>query len=114
MVDFRVLDLRGTALAPGELAGVLPRAAVSEQSSEAAVQAIIDDVRTRGFDSPRDLADRFDGVRRGNPRVPAAVIEDAVAGLDPAVRGALEEAIARARAFASARLPADVEVEVAP
>ncbi|KNC20340.1 histidinol dehydrogenase, partial [Arthrobacter sp. RIT-PI-e] len=86
----------------------------SEQSSEAAVQAIIDDVRTRGFDSLRDLADRFDGVRRENPGVPAAVSEDAVAGLAPAVRGALEEAIARARAFASAQLPADVEVEVAP
>lgn len=114
VIDFRPLDLRGTALSPAELKTVLPRAAVSAHSSETAVQAIIDDVRSRGFDALQELAERFDGVQQDHPRVPAAVIEDAVSGLDPAVRRALEEAISRARTFAAAQVPADVEVEVAP
>ncbi|BBE22481.1 histidinol dehydrogenase [Arthrobacter sp. MN05-02] len=113
-VDFRTIDLRGRALSPGELKHAMPRAAASAHSSEAAVQAIIDDVRARGLDALRDLARRFDGVTQEHPRVPAEVIGAAVAGLDPEVRTALEEAIRRARIFASAQVPTDVEVEVAP
>ncbi len=114
VLDFRFLDLRGQALTPGELKSVMPRAAASAASSEAAVQTIIDDVRSRGFHALQEFAERFDGVRQEHPRVPAAVIEAAVSDLAPAVREALEEAIRRARAFASAQVPADVEVEVAP
>ncbi|WP_104117543.1 histidinol dehydrogenase [Arthrobacter sp. B1805] len=101
-------------LSPGELKSLMPRAAASAQSSESAVQAIIDDVRARGFDSLGDLARRFDGVELEHPRVPAEVIRAAVAGLDDDVRAALEESIRRARLFAQAQVPADVEVEVAP
>ena len=92
----------------------MPRAAASAQSSEAAVQAIIDDVRARGFEALGDLARRFDGVEQEHPRVPAHVIEAAAAGLDDDVRAALQEAVRRARIFAQAQVPADVEVEVAP
>ena len=92
----------------------MPRAAANSQSSETAVQAIIDDVRSRGLDALRDLARRFDGVEQEHPRVPADVIEAAVAGLDAGVRAALEEAIRRARIFAQAQVPDDVEVQVAP
>ncbi|TKV28288.1 histidinol dehydrogenase [Arthrobacter sp. NamB2] len=101
-------------LSPGELKSVMPRAAASAQSSESAVQAIIDDVRSRGFDALGDLARRFDGVELEHPRVPAEVIRAAVAGLDDDVRAALDESIRRARLFAQAQVPADVEVEVAP
>ncbi|MUK01896.1 histidinol dehydrogenase [Vibrio cholerae] len=92
----------------------MPRAAAGAQSSEASVQAIIDDVRSRGLGALRELALRFDGVRQEHPRVPAAVIQAAVDGLDGDVRSALDEAIRRARVFAAAQVPADVEVEVAP
>ncbi|MHA7180483.1 histidinol dehydrogenase [Arthrobacter sp. MDB2-24] len=113
-VGFRTIDLRGRTLSPGELKGAMPRAAASASSSEAAVQAIIDDVRSRGLEALRDFAQRFDGVEQEHPRVPAAIIEAAVAGLDAPVRAALEEAIRRARIFARAQVPDDVEVEVAP
>jgi histidinol dehydrogenase len=113
-VGFRTIDLRGRTLSPGELKGAMPRAAASASSSEAAVQAIIDDVRSRGLDALRDFARRFDGVEQEHPRVPAGIIEAAVAGLDAPVRAALEEAIRRARVFARAQVPDDVEVEVAP
>lgn len=113
-VGFRTIDLRGRMLSPGELKDAMPRAAAGAHSSEAVVQAIIDDVRTRGLDALRELALRFDGVEQEYPRVPDGVIDAAVAGLDPVVRSALEESIRRARLFAQAQVPADVEVEVAP
>ncbi|WP_225437338.1 histidinol dehydrogenase [Arthrobacter sedimenti] len=113
-VGFRTIDLRGRTLSPGELKGAMPRAAASASSSEAAVQAIIDDVRSRGLEALQDFALRFDGVEQDHPRVPAGIIEAAVAGLDAPVRAALEEAIRRARIFARAQVPDDVEVEVAP
>lgn len=113
-MDFRTLDLRGRLLSPGELKSAMPRAAASARSSETAVQTIIDEVRSRGFEALRDFALRFDGVEQQHPRVPAAVIQAALDGLDDGVRSALEEAIGRARVFAQAQVPADVEVEVAP
>ncbi|MFC3298920.1 histidinol dehydrogenase [Arthrobacter agilis] len=113
VVDFRTLDLRGRTLSPGDLKRLLPRAAVSAHSSEAAVQAIVDDVRARGLGALRELAHRFDGVEQDHPRVPADVIAAALEELDDDVRGALEEAIRRARLFAEAQRPADVEIEIA-
>ncbi|MHA7239006.1 histidinol dehydrogenase [Arthrobacter sp. TMS1-12-1] len=113
-VGFRTIDLRGRTLSPGDLKSQMPRAAVNARSSEEAVQAIIDDVRGRGTEALRDLALRFDGVEQEHPRVPAEVIAAALAGLDDGVRAALEEAIRRARLFARAQVPDDVELQVAP
>ncbi|MHA7283773.1 histidinol dehydrogenase [Arthrobacter sp. TMS2-4] len=113
-VGFRTIDLRGRTLTPGDLKNEMPRAAADARSSEAVVQAIIDDVRARGVDTLRELALRFDGVEQEHPRVPAAVIDAALAGLDDGVRAALEEAIRRARLFAQAQVPEEVEVQVAP
>ncbi len=47
-----------------------------------------------------------------NPLVPAEALTAALAGLDPAVRAALEESIKRARRFADAQRPADTDVEL--
>ena len=92
----------------------MPRAEASEHSSEAAVQAIIDDVRSRGLAALTDFAQRFDGVTQDHPRVHPEVLQAALDGLDDGVRSALEEAIRRARIFADAQRPADVGIEVAP
>ncbi|MBG6224715.1 histidinol dehydrogenase [Arthrobacter sp. CAN_A2] len=113
-VGFRTIDLRGRALSPGDLKDRMPRAAANAGSSEAAVQAIIDDVRARGTKALSELALRFDGVEQEHPRVPTEVIDAALADLDDDVRAALEEAIRRARVFARAQVPDDVEVQVAP
>ncbi len=90
----------------------MPRAAPSEHSSETVVAGIIGDVRTRGFAALTELAARFDGVEQVHPRVPGTVIENALQSLDPGVRAALEESIARARVFAGAQKPTDVDVEI--
>lgn len=92
----------------------MPRTAASTVSTaEAAVEVIIADVRQRGHAALAQLADKFDGVVQDHPRVPAAALDRALATLDPQVRAALEESIARATAFAHASKPADVDFPVA-
>lgn len=80
--------------------------------AEQKVVDIIKAVRTDGFTALSDLALRFDGVQQVHPRVPAASLARALAGLDPAVRGALEESISRARRFADGQRPRDLDVEL--
>ena len=112
-LDFRTIDLRGQQLSLAQLRRAVPRAtSASVADAEAKVQQIIDDVRDRGFAALADLAARFDGVRQTHPRVPAEALAEALAGLDPKVRLALEESIARARTFAQAQRPGDVDVEL--
>ncbi|GAB4100434.1 histidinol dehydrogenase [Sinomonas halotolerans] len=113
-LEFRTIDLRGRALGLAELRAAVPRLAPSDGADvEGTVRGIIEDVRQRGFGALSELATRFDGVQQRHPRVPAGAIAAALAGLDPAVRTALEEAIARARLFAFAQVPADVTVRPA-
>ncbi|MCA0337082.1 MAG: histidinol dehydrogenase [Actinobacteria bacterium] len=92
-----VLDLRGRTLTLRELRRAMPRAAFDVEAAVQAVAPICDDVRDRGAAALLELAERFDGVRPERLRVPAEVIEGALATLDPEVRSALEEAIRRAR-----------------
>src|SRR5690606_33585961 len=63
------------------------------------------DVRTRGAAALRDQAERFDGVTDYEIRVPRAHLEEALASIDPAVRAALDEAIARVRQGSAAQVP---------
>ena len=88
------IDLRGSDADPRT---VLPRAAIDVEEATATVVPIVRDVQARGADAVLDWTERFDGVRPAHLRVPAEAIAQAVAGLDPAVRAALEESIRRAR-----------------
>jgi histidinol dehydrogenase len=105
------IDLRGkdpTASHP-----VLPRAALDVEAALDAVRPLCDAVRHRGAEAVRELTLRFDGVDLATARVPPDAPARALAGLDPAVRAALEEAARRARAVHEAQRHADVTVEVA-
>jgi len=111
----RRIDLRGSV--PGraaDLRGVLPRAALDPEAAAAAVRPICDAVRERGSAAVRELTARFDGVELARARVPAEALEKALAGLDPAVRAALEEAIRRTRAVHAAQRRTADTVQVAP
>ncbi|GIG27133.1 histidinol dehydrogenase [Cellulomonas denverensis] len=108
------IDLRGRTLTRRELLEELPRPEVDVEAATESVAPILADVRHRGADALRDLAERFDGVRPEHLRVPAEAIAAAVDVLDPQVRAALEETIRRVRTVHAAQRPADFTVQVAP
>lgn len=107
-------DLRGRTLSRRELLAALPRAEVDVEAATASVAPILADVRARGAEALRELAERFDGVRPEHLRVPAEQVAAAVDALDPVVREALEETIRRVRAVHAAQRPQDFTVELAP
>jgi histidinol dehydrogenase len=105
------IDLRGSRR---EAAGaVLPRARLDVDAATAAVRPVCEAVRTGGAAAVRELTERFDGVRLDDLRVPAHLLAEALAGLQPSVRSALDEAIARARRVHEAQRREDVTVDVA-
>jgi histidinol dehydrogenase len=111
------IDLRGkpaSELSPAELAGVLPRAELDVDAALAAVRPICEDVRRRGADAVREHTAHFDRVDLATSRVPRRALADALAGLDPAVRAALEECARRARLVHEAQVPPDSLTTVAP
>ena len=112
----RRIDLRGqlTAGRVPDYRALVPRAAVDVEGALDTVRPICDDVRMRGLAAVRELSARFDGVDVPDPRVPRAALESALAGLDPAVRNALEESISRARRVHSDQRRSDLRTVVVP
>ena len=107
-----VTDLRPLDTATADLSRIIPRANVDVSSVVPVVAPIIEQVRHGGEQTLLELAARFDGVRPPALRVPAEALEAALAGLDPRVRGALEESIRRARLVHAAQHPQDSTVEL--
>jgi histidinol dehydrogenase len=110
-IDLPRIDLRGRRDDPRTL---LPRARLDVEAAVAAVRPVVDAVRERGADAVVELTERFDGVRLDALAVPPAALHEALDGLDPQVRAALEEAIHRARRVHEAQRRRDVTVDVAP
>jgi len=113
--DLRRIDLRGRApssLTRTALAGVLPRAATDVEAAVARVRPICDDVRSRGAEAVREYTARFDGVDLPATVVPHEALDAALAGLDPRVRQALEEAVRRTTKVHGAQLPAETVTHV--
>jgi histidinol dehydrogenase len=109
------IDLRGRA--PGDLsrtalAGVLPRAATDVEAAVAQVRPVCDDVRRRGAQAVREYTARFDRVDLTTTLVPPEALDEALAGLDPQVRSALEEAVRRTRLVHGAQLPGEAVTQV--
>jgi histidinol dehydrogenase len=102
----RRIDLRGSA--PADYREVVPRADVDVDAAVEVVRPICEAVRMRGAQAIAELSLQFDGVAPEQLRVPPAALERALAELDPAVRAALEESIARLRRTCEAELEHDV------
>jgi len=101
----KTIDLRGAQPTRSELATLVPRAAMDVAAASEAARDLIDDVRVRGELALLDQAERLDGVRPTQVRIHADAVSAAVRTLDPAVRDALEEAIARVRTASQAQVP---------
>lgn len=110
----RTIDLRGRTLSPAELLAAVPRAQAAREAAASAAAEIVADVAARGEKALRDQAERFDAVTGHPLRVPAAHLDEALAALDPAVRQALEQSIARVRRASAAQVPEPVVTELAP
>jgi histidinol dehydrogenase len=96
----------------GAIRDALPRAVDGGMQVDAAVAAILAEVRDGGAAAALDAGERFDRIRPTSIRVPAAVLAEALAGLDPAVRDALTESADRARRGHLAQLPVPTETRL--
>lgn len=92
----------------------MPRAALDVEHAVQTVRPLCDDVRARGVPALVELTERFDGVKLDSIRVPAQALDAALAGLDAAVRAALEESIRRARVVHREQRRTDVTTRVVP
>jgi histidinol dehydrogenase len=109
------IDLRGDALPEGgALRDLLPRAEFDVEAALEKVRPICEDVHHRGDAALIEYAERFDGVRLDQVRVPAAALARALDQLDPEVRAALEESIRRARIVHRAQRRSEHTTQVVP
>ena len=114
-IGLRRIDLSGrrpASLTRTALAGVLPRASTDVEAAVAQIRPLCEDVKHRGAEAVREYTARFDGVDLATTVVPRQALDDALAGLDPEVRKALEEAARRTRRVRAAQLPAERPVQV--
>jgi histidinol dehydrogenase len=103
------IDLRGSTADPRRL---LPRAALDVAAAMEVMRPTVEAVREHGRRAVVDATERFDGVRLDTLRVPVAEITAAVDALDPALRDALLEAIARTRKVHSDQRRSDHTTQV--
>jgi histidinol dehydrogenase len=108
------LDLRGGSRRASDLRNLVPRAKFDLDSVVEQVRPIIDDVRDRGVDAVQDWSEKFDGVRAPRIRVPQEIIDKSLAELDPKIKAALIDAIARVRIVHEHQRRIESTVTVAP
>lgn len=85
---------------------VPPRADIDVSEALRPAVELIEDVRERGEEALLEQAERFDWVRPEGIRVPQGVIDAAVAGLNSAVRRAIEQTTERVRRASEEQVPA--------
>ncbi len=105
-------DLRGQVPTAAELRATLPRAEYDVDAALHHVRPVVEAVRDRGVEAVLEYTEKFDRVRPDAVRVPGAELTRALEQLDPAVRAALEESIARARKVHAEQRRTDVTTTV--
>ena len=106
------IDLRGRTPSIAELRSTLPRGEVDVDAVLHTVRPIVDAVRERGVGAVLELSETFDKVRPRSVRVPVEELTRALEQLDPQVRAALAESIARARRVHAAQRRNDAVTQV--
>lgn len=93
----RRVDLRGQSLTKSEINSLIPRAKLDVVAAMAAIEPILETVRTGSQADLIALGQKFDGVAPQSIKVPKSELTAALANLDPAIRESLEIAAARIR-----------------
>ena len=109
----RLAVYRWTALEDATRDALLARPSRPTNQADAVAQ-IIEQVRSDGDAVLRELTLRHDGVMIGTFEVGTAAIDAAERGLDPALRTAMRNALARIEAFHAAGAPAGYTLDTAP
>ena len=107
-------DLRGARATTAQLRRAMPRGATDVDAVLGQVKPVIDAIRDRGAEAALEYGKKFDGVAPVTVRVPAELIDQALADIDPDVRAALTESIDRARKVHADQRRTDVTTEVSP
>lgn len=113
-IELARVDLRGRTPTTAQLRTALPRGGVDVDSVLHQVRPVVEAVRDRGAAAALEFGAKFDRVSPATVRVPAAELDAALAGLDPAVRTALEVAIDRTRTVHADQRRTDTTTEVVP
>ena len=108
----RTVDFRGRALTKSAYQSELPRADLNVGEAMRLIEPILERVKTGSESDLLDLAQEFDGVRPSSIRVPGTALAAALAGLNPAVRTALELSISRLRIVHGDQVRSDTETRV--
>ncbi len=108
----RTVDFRGRALTKSAYQSELPRADLNVGEAMRLIEPILKRVKNGRESDLLDLAQEFDGVRPSSIRVPDTALASALAGLDPAVRTALELSISRLRKVHSDQVRSDTKTTV--
>lgn len=108
----RTVDFRGRALTKSAYQSELPRAELNVADAVRLIQPILERVKNGSESDLLDLAQEFDGVKPPTIRVPGTALASALAGLDPAVRSALELSISRLQKTHSDQVRSDTKTTV--
>lgn len=108
----RTVDFRGRALTKSAYQSELPRADLNVGEAMRLIEPILERVKTGSESDLLDLAQEFDGVRPSSIRVPGTALAAALAGLNPAVRTALELSISRLRIVHGDQVRSDTETRI--
>ncbi|QGU07757.1 Histidinol dehydrogenase [Corynebacterium occultum] len=109
-----LIDLRGRTPSMSELRRALPRGGTDVNAVLPTVTPMVEEVRHQGAEAALDFGEKFDKVRPAQVRVAPEELRRALAELDPKVREALEEAIARVRKVHTEQVPNPHTTELAP
>ena len=108
----RTVDFRGRSLTKAAYQSELPRAELNVADAMRLIEPILERVKNGSESDLLELAQEFDGVRPSSIRVPGTALESALAGLDPAVRTALELSISRLRKTHGDQVRSDTKTTV--
>ena len=109
----RRIDLRGRRLSKTEYQKLLPRGDFDVSKAMAAITPILDLFPGATEASLLDLCEKFDGVRPRSLKVEKSDIDQALKNLDPKVKSALLESIARVRKTSQDQMPVNKVTEPA-
>ena len=109
----RRIDLRGRRLSKTEYHKLLPRGDFDVSKAMAAITPILDLFPGATEASLLDLCEKFDGVRPKSLKVEKSDIDQALKNLDPKVKSALLESIARVRKTSQDQMPVNKVTEPA-